>query len=70
MFNFILFINVSDFIKRILRGLDFIYVVIVKSFLKAVIFGKFNIIVDFIDGLVLNGITFFDLDVNNFLEGF
>lgn len=69
VFNFTLSINVSDPIKRTLRGSDSIYVAIVKSFLKAVILGKSNITVDFTDGLVLNGTTSSDPDANNPSEG-
>uniref|UniRef100_A0A671ERG4 Polycystin family receptor for egg jelly n=1 Tax=Rhinolophus ferrumequinum TaxID=59479 RepID=A0A671ERG4_RHIFE len=54
---------------NVVKASDHIYVTIVRSLLKAVILGDPNIIINFTDGLVLNGSMSSDPDADNPLEG-
>ncbi|KAM7114524.1 polycystin family receptor for egg jelly [Molossus nigricans] len=53
----------------VVEGSDHAYVSIVSNFLRAVILGDADIKINFTDGLVLNGSTSSDPDVDNPLEG-
>ncbi|KAM5251123.1 polycystin family receptor for egg jelly [Hipposideros larvatus] len=69
VFRFSVVVAIMNPTVNVIRASDYIYVTIVRSPLKAVILGDSNIIINFTDGLVLNGSMSSDPDADNPLEG-